>query len=48
MLLRADCVFKASTDTMYANPQKNVHLKDDCVDFETHMTPSRGRHCQCA
>ena len=42
------CVFKASADTMYENPAKNVHLKDDTVDFETHMTPSQGRHCQCA
>eukprot|EP01052_Picozoa_sp_SAG31_P036856 SAG31_NODE_4660_length_3059_cov_2.381081_4_plen_200_part_00 len=44
------CVFKASLDTMYERPDhsKNVHVKDDTVDFETHMTPSRSRHCQCA
>ena len=41
------CVFKSSAE-MHASPAKDVHLKDDTVDFETHMTASRGRHCQCA
>ena len=42
------CVLKAAGDTMYENEAKDVYMKDDTVDFETQMTASRGRHCECA
>jgi len=42
------CVFKSSSASIHADPAKETHLKDDTVDFETHMSASRGRHCECA
>ena len=42
------CVLKAAGDTMYENEAKDVYMKDDTVDFETQMTASRSRHCECA
>ena len=40
------CVFKgAGGATLHADATKNFYMKDDTVDFETHMTASRSRHC---